>query len=150
MEFKYGQWTLTADGEGYKFVNIGEDGGERFYRVEPGKYGQPLIIAEPTLAFDAPNGLNYVNHVDEATNPVEKIAGIICQNGPRFSLSNAQKQGIVVSVNADGSIQIGSETWWLATLFSKDKYRIVGYDAYLVREKPERVRVIELGDLDLF
>ncbi|MBU0660796.1 hypothetical protein KKG22_01295 [Patescibacteria group bacterium] len=115
-----------------------------------GKYGQPIIIAEPDLAFEAPSCLNYVDAKGEEATPSEKIAGIICKDGPRFSLSNAKKKGISVSVNDEGFIQIDNETWWISTLFCKDKNRIVGYDAYLVRMKPKQVLILELGDLDLF
>jgi hypothetical protein len=131
-------------------VNLGPNGEKRFYMISPGKYGEPIITPEPDLAFEVPATLTYINAKGEVVVPQEKISGIICKDGPRFSLTNAKKKGVKVQVNDDGSIQIDTETWWLATLFSKDKNRVRNYDAYLVREKPAQVKMLELGDLDLF
>lgn len=153
---KFGQWTIEGDDDpnskdfGYGIFNRGPNGKRRFYKVVPGKYGQPIIVAEPDLAFKVPKNLVYVNTDGEIIRPEEKIAGIICQNGPRLSLSNAKKQDIVIKVNDDSSIQVGEKKWWLSTLFQKDKNRFRNYDAYCVKEKPKFVKLFELGDLDLF
>jgi len=152
MQSKYKQWTVEIDettGE-YCIVNLGSTGERQYYMVSPGKYGEPIITPEPELAFAVPSNLTYVNSNGDAVTPTEKISGIICRDGPRFSLTNARSKGIEVTANDDGSIQIGTESWWLATLYSKDKNRVRNYDAFLVREKPAQVRVLELGDLDLF
>lgn len=152
MQAKNKQWTVEIDettGE-YKIVNLGPDGERQYYMVSPGKYGEPIITPEPDLAFALPANLTYVNAKGEAVVPAEKISGIICKDSHRFSLTNAKSKGIEVKANDDGSIQIGTETWHVATLFSKDKNRVRNYDAYLVREKPVQVKVLELGDLDLF
>lgn len=146
------QWTVKVDDSGrqYAIVNLGPNGERQYYSVGPGKYGEPIITPEPDLAFAVPANLTYVNSKGEAFVPTEKISGVICKDSHRLSLTNAKNKGIVVKVNDDGSFQIGDETWHLTTLFSKDKNRIRNYDAYLVREKPEQVKVLELGDLDLF
>lgn len=145
------QWVVKVDGAGdYSMFNPGPGGDRQFYMVIPGQYGQPIIIAEPDLAFSAPANLTYVNVKGECVEPAEKIAGIICQDGPRLSLTRAKNTGVLVKVNDDGSIQVGDEVWWIATLFSKDKNRIIGYDAFLVRKKPSQVKMRELGDIDLF
>lgn len=151
-EFKFGQWTLEVDeaAGAYKIFNPGEDGKRKFYAVEQGKYGQPLIYADPDHAFDAPPNLTYVNAAGEKAQPTEKIAGIVCKDGPRFSLTNAASKGISVVQNNDGSIMIDGAVWYLVTLFQKDKNRVIGYDAYFSKEKPEHVRIMELGDLDLY
>lgn len=151
-EFKNKQWTVeinetTGD---YKIVNLGPNGERQFYMVSPGRYGEPIITPEPDLAFAAPTSLTYVNAKGESVVPAEKISGIICKDSHRFSLTNAKNKGVEIKVNDDGSIQIGDEVWWLTTLFSKDKNRVRNYDAYLVREKPVLVKVLELADLDLF
>lgn len=144
-------WTVEIDEKGeYTIINLGPNGERRFYMVSPGKHGEPIITPDPDLAFEVPANLTYTNVKGETIVPAEKISGIICKDSHRFSLTNAKSKGIEVKVNDDGSIQIGEETWYLATLFSKDKNRIRNYDAYLVREKPARVKVLELGDLDLF
>lgn len=149
-EKNFKQWRIRfLDGE-YEFANIGPGGVRQFYMVVPGQYGQPIIVAEPDLAFDAPGMLDYIDAEGKVKRPDEKIAGIICKDGLRASITSAGHQGIKITVNDDGSIQVGDEAWWIATLFSKDKNRIVGYDAYLVRDRPESVRILELGDLDLF
>ncbi len=153
--FKFKQWTLVAneaDGK-YNICNLGSDGQKQFYEVVSGEYGQPTIIAEPEYAFDTPANLLYVNAKGEGVKPDQpdqKIAGVVCKDGPRFSLTNAKSKGVVIKANDDGSIQVGEEKWWLATLFLKDKNRIRNYDAYCVRQQPEKVRILELGDLDLF
>lgn len=152
MLIKHKQWTVEIDeatGE-YKIVSLGTSGEQQYYMVTPGKYGEPIITPEPDLAITVPADLIYVNSKGEAVVPAEKISGIICKDGHRLSLTNARNQDIVVKANDDGSIQVSTETWHVATLFSKDKNRVRNYDAYCVREKPDRVRVIELGDLDLF
>lgn len=154
MVFKHGQWmvhTQEGNGGGYNIYNLDPDTGKkRFYEVVPGKFGEPIIIAEPDLAFDAPANLCYINAKFEVVKPDQKIAGIICQDGPRGSLTNLKTQGKPVAVNEDGSLQIGEEKWWLSTLFLKDKNRFCGYDAFCVRERWETVDILELGDLDLF
>lgn len=153
--FKFGQWTMEVDEEvgHYEMYNLDPATGEkRFFRVVKGAYDAPKFEPESALAFACPNNLTYVNKQGETVaTPAEKISGLICQNGPRASLSNLKSKGIAVSANEDGSIQIGEEAWWLATLFSKDKNRFKNYDVFLVKAKPERpVKVLELGDLDLF
>lgn len=152
QHFEFGQWRLTVDPEAgdYKIVLIGADGTEHYYRVEPGKYQNPIIRVEPSRAFSCPTNLTYVDAKGNPAQPSDPIGGIVCQNGPRFSLTNAAKQGVTIKVNSNGSIQIDDEVWWLRTLFLKDKQRFIGSDAYLVRERPDKVRILELGDLDLF
>ena len=147
------QWTVYVVEEGnYNIYNLDPNNRKkRFFEVVMTKpHGQPVIVAEPDLAFDAPVNLLYLNAKGDAVKPDQKIAGIICQNGPRFSLSNALAKGVLIKVNEDGSIQVGEEKWWLASLFSKDKNRIIGYDAFCVREQPQKVTIRELGDLNLF
>jgi hypothetical protein len=152
MQVTNKQWIVDVSGTtgDYAIVNLGPNGERQYYMVSPGQYGQPVITAEPDLALDVPIGIEYVNAKGEAVMPGEKIAGIICQGGARYSLTNARNKGVKVKVNDDGSIQVGDEKWWIATLFSKDKQRIINYDAYLVRQQPAQVKVLELGDLNLF
>jgi len=156
MICKHGQWMVEmkeGNGGGYNIYKLdpnGENGEKQFYEVVPGKYGEPIIVAEPTLAFDPPANPLYVNAKWGEAKPDQKIAGIICQDGPRFSLTNAKSKGVAVKVNEDGSIQVGEGKWWLVTLFLKDKNRFRGYDAYCVREQPGNVRILELGDIDFF
>ena len=150
----YIQWTFDVDEATgtYNIYNRGPNGEKQFYEVVPGKYGEPIIVAEPELAFDPPANLRYDNVKGAVVVPDQKIAGIVCQNGPRGSLTNLQKQvKKPVTVNEDGSLQIGEEKWWIVKLLLKDKNRIRNYDAFCVRQKPlGEVRIIELGDLNLF
>ncbi len=147
---KYKQWDLLTDDEKYNLCNLGPDGKKQFYEVIMGQYGQPLIVAEPDRAFPCPATLEYVNAKGEQAVPNEKIAGIICSDGKRFSLTNAANKGIRIEPKEDGSIQVDNEVWWIKTLFQKDKNRVINYDAYLVPTKPEQVKVIELADLVSF
>ncbi|MFA6475387.1 MAG: hypothetical protein WCV88_04280 [Patescibacteria group bacterium] len=150
QEFSFVQWLLRVYTDRYEILNLSATGVKRFYAVIMGKYGQPILVADPDLAFDVPTCFQYVNINGDPVNPTEKIAGIICKDGPRFSLTSALDKGVVVKPNSNGSIQVGDETWYPATFFSKDKNRIIGYDAFLVKERREIVRILELGDLDLF
>ncbi|MDO8509681.1 MAG: hypothetical protein Q7S24_00900 [bacterium] len=149
---KCGQWTIEIDedtGE-YKIMNLGQSGERQFYMVTPGGYGEPIITPEPDLAFTPPYMFNYVDVNGVHVSPMEKISGIICKDSHRLSLTNAKRQGINITVNSDGSLNIAGVKWWIATLFQKDKNRIKNYDAYCIRQYPTSVRVLELGDLDLF
>ncbi len=78
-----------------------------------------------------------------------KISGIICQDGGtdvyRFSFSNPKAPKF--EVNEEGVI-INGEQWYLKVLFSKDAQRIGNFDAYYSRQKPDVVRVIEMGDIN--
>lgn len=150
MEQKFKQWTLTTTEDAYKLFNPSEEIAEQFYSVVPGPYGNPIIIVEPTLAFPVPEGLTYVNSKGEVVVPAEKVGGIICieRNGTakyRFSLSSTKAPKF--ETTSDGVI-IDGEHWYLTVLFSKDKNRIINYDVFYSRTKPEEVRVLELQDLN--
>lgn len=156
-----GQWQIVlifknpqfTDLESYRLSNPNEaTGKDRYYAIEPGKYGEPRIKPEPDLAFNWSDKLSYVDQEGNETQPKPtlRISGIICKDGPRFSLTNAFNQGIAVQPQDDGSIMIGDDLWWPSTLFLKDANRIDGYDAFCIRQKPDTTRVLELGDLDLF
>jgi hypothetical protein len=143
----YVQWLLNAGEESYTISNLGPNSERRYYQVVMGKYGEPCFVAEPDLAFPCSEVLIYVNAKDETSVPDEKIAGIVCSDGQRFSLTNAKNKGILIVAQDDGSIKINDQTWWVKTLFRKDKNRIINYDAYLSKTKPEKVRIIEMADL---
>lgn len=154
---KHVQWTVDVDeGTGkYNIYNPGDNNEKRFYEIVAGKYGQPIIVAEPELAFDPPANLLYVNVNGENMKPDQKIAGIVCKNGPRLSLSNAKINGVEISVTGDNSsLWVDGQKYYIKTLFVKDKNRVIGYDAFCVsadeQAYPTLVRVLELGDLDLF
>ncbi len=156
---QHGQWTVVTKegndgkGQGVHIYNLGP-AGKRLFEVAMLKnhYGdvQPFIVADPDLAFDAPDNLLYFDAKGDVVKPDQPISGIICQDGPRGSLTSLNERGKPVTCNADGSIQVGEEKWWIASLFSKDKNRIVGYDAFCVRKQPQKVTIRELGDLNLF
>ncbi len=147
-ERQYLQWRAQMGDEKYSIFNPDPSTGQkRFYEIVSGQYGQPIIVAEPDFAFSCPEMLNYVNAKGETTVPAEKIAGIICNDGKRFSLTNAKAKNITVEAQDDGSIKINDEIWWIVTLFQKDKNRIINYDAYLSKDRPEKVKILELADL---
>ncbi len=144
----FGQWQLIITPDKYTIVNPGPNGEKRFYQVTPGKYGEPLITAEPDKAFAPPTNLRYVDGKGQTTTPNEKIAGIVCKDGPRFSLSSPQAPEFVIS--PEGDLIIGETRYALNALYKKDDRRITNYDAYFSKVKPAEVRVLELGDLDLY
>jgi len=145
------QWKLLADASAYNLSFENEEGTQLFYKVVPGKYGNPMIIAEPDLAFEVPNNVDYVDMNGRKEVPLEKIAGIVCRDNNRavhrFSLSNPNKPETLVK-DGGAVLEIEDQTWYLHTLYSKDKNRIVNYDAYYSLYKPEVVQVTELADLD--
>lgn len=165
IKFQIGQWTYTVEGydpatgtaQKLRGINPSKQPGgpRRFYMMETGQFGQPLFTADPDMAFEVPSQLVCV---DVASNPVtltEKIGGIMCLGvGPkpqhRYSLTSAAEKtpvAIEVVVNDDGSIQVDGEKWWVAALIQKDRNRIFNYDAILVRDQPDQVFLVELGDL---
>jgi hypothetical protein len=153
MEFsrKYGQWTLTAGDDDYSIVNLDADGGKKFYECRNGAYGNPVIEAEPDLAIFAPASVEYRNSKGGIVTPSEKIAGIICKIGDeireRFSFSNPKKPDLAFE-NEGAELVIDGVRWHLRALFSKDKNRIIGYDAFYGDQKPDFVKVVELADLN--
>lgn len=153
-QFQFGQWTLRfmADG-GYEFVNLDLDGKSRYYRVVPGRFNQPLIDQEPNeLALPVPRTLKYQRFdkgkVTEPTSD-DKIIGIVCRNGPRFSMTNAKDKGVSIRVNPDDSIQVGNKAWWILLLLCPDAQRFTPnrWVAYLVPNMPKFVFVGEMADL---
>ncbi|HLG25660.1 MAG TPA: hypothetical protein VI588_02620 [Candidatus Gracilibacteria bacterium] len=149
VEKKYNQWTLAANDNGYNIFNKDADGKKAFYEVAKGeKHGNPIVTVEPDRAFTVPNGVTCVDSRGVTVTPNEKIAGIICEDGPRFSLSS--KDAPTFQVANDGIITVGDKKWHLATLFSKDKNRFINYDAYFAKKRSDKVRVLELADLPLY
>jgi len=152
---QYKQWTLEATNDQYSITNKGSDGKKQFYEVTPGPYGNPIITVEPDLAFPVPSNLTYKDAEGKEVKPTEKIGGLIFkdENGKvihRFSLSSKDKpkyESVEGSENAE--IKIGDKIWYLNQLFSKDKNRIIGYDAYYSEKKPDSVRIIELQDIPI-
>ncbi|MFZ5437673.1 MAG: hypothetical protein ACOZAK_01300 [Patescibacteria group bacterium] len=152
FEAQFNQWKLVIEADHYKLANPDETGDiDRFYAMENGKYGEPIITAEPTLAFALPEGVSFTDvKGTQIAKPEMKIAGVICQNADgsvahRFSLSGKGER--VIEQTEDGLL-INGERWYLKTLFSKDKNRIKNYDAYYVLEKPATVEVSELQDIN--
>ncbi len=163
--FQIKQWRYEIRKEGFKAWNPGgkevtPDAKmvEFFYTVYSGIYGQPLLTAEASLAFDAPSGLTYVNAANEPVTITEKISGIVLKEDDgtivrRFSLSTKDappfkvtNDGIIIYVIEDGKV-VREEEWFIAGLFIKDKNRTKNYDAFLVRKPRNVVRVMELAEL---
>ena len=151
VEADYGEWRIKADEENYSITNPGEDGKDRFYMVDKGPYGNPVITAEPDLAFKAPQGVDYVDAKGDKTEPVEKIAGIICKKlgevVHRFSLSSPNAPEYTLE-EGGAELIIDGVRWHLRALFRKDKNRIINYDAWYGTVKPDSVLIVELEDLD--
>jgi hypothetical protein len=155
FQWQYGppnnKWTLQANAEDYTFFNNnGPDGTLGFYQIKMGKYGNPILIVEPYLAFEAPAGLTYVDSKGEPYVLKEKIGGIICQEESdktayRFSLSNPAAPKFE---KTEDGISIDGVRWYLKTLFTKDINRIINYDAFYSRVKPAQVKWLELANLN--
>lgn len=145
------QWHLTANDDGYHIDNPAPDGTKRFYEVNSGPYGNPVITAEPDLAFPAPSTVSYVDSKGTEAEPEEKIAGVICKRAgeivQRFSLSNPKKPEFTAE-REGAELVIDEVRWHLRALFRKDKNRVINYDAWYGEEKPDAVKIVELEDLN--
>lgn len=158
-EYQVKQWTFRVWADRYEIVNLEEDGTERFYKVIKGKYGEPIIVAEPDRAFATPVDAVYVNAKgDEVEKLPGDISGIICQEETgavtyRFSLSNPKtpkfrvtKDGLILFIKGENGV-VTQERWYLNTLFAKDKNRVKNHDGYYSRKKPKKIKMVELQDL---
>jgi len=151
----YGQWELRANDNSYSISNKGENREDRFYKIVPGdKYNEPLIEVEPSNALPIPSTITIKDINGNQLELDQKIGGIICEGDSpqtpkyRFSLSNPNNPEF--TVNEDGSLTVNDETFYLTTIFQKDKNRFINYDAYFGKTKPPYVIYKELEDLDLF
>jgi hypothetical protein len=148
-------WTveLMFVGDTLAYYRIYSEGPERnlkYYQIVMGQFCQPIVIQEPSLGLDCPSKLTCFNKNGDPVVPDQKIVGIVCKNGPRFSLTNAKAKGIVINVSEENHIQINGESWFINTLYMPDKNRLIGYVAFCSKEINPSVRVLEMGDLDLF
>lgn len=145
------QWLLKADEQGYTIENPDEDGTRKFYALQSGPYGNPVITAEPDLALETPTTVSYENSNGEPAHPEEKIAGIICKKAGevihRFSLSSPNRPEFEI-IDEGAELIIEGVRWKLRALFRKDKNRIINYDAYYGEEAPDKVTLVELEDLN--
>jgi len=151
-----GQWEIQrdeADPNGrYRIINRGPDGSLRFYMVRSGDYGQPLIVAEPSLGVACPTGVVYTHPTaGKVDRPCAKITGVIFKLADgtvgRFSLSNAALQGSGWTLAEDGSLRMDGHILHLAAIFQKDGKRFEGLDAFFLPERPAAVKFLELMDL---
>lgn len=140
----------------YRLVNL-ENGRPQYYEVVSGQYGEPVMRPEPERALSLPKGIEYVHcSTGEPVTLNDKISGIILKDAAgstvdRFSLTNAAKKGIDLTLSDDGCLTIGGKKYYLRSLLSKDKKRICNYDGFFSEIKPEtgKVKFWELEDLPL-
>lgn len=59
--FKVKQWTIEVLKDSWSAKNLDENGKERFFSVESGKYGEPLIKKEPELAKELGENVQLVS-----------------------------------------------------------------------------------------
>lgn len=141
----------------FRIVNLDEAGRRKFYEVESGQFGQPILVPEPEKALPVPANVAYVrgNSREPVTLP-EKIAGIILRNERgatvgRFSLTNAERQGTQLSLDDDGRLVVDSQTFFLQSILMPDANRVRNYNAYFGPTRPAsgNVLVWELGYLPI-
>ena len=148
-----GQWQIQVGVSGeYRLVNIGSDGTLQYYQAQSGKYGEPILVAEPDLAVACPSQCRYIKRDGTETTPTEKVSGLICkdENGVvvlRVSLTNAKNKGISWSLADDGTLTVDGKTFHLYALVQKDKNRVRNYDAFFSAHPDHPVEVLELEDL---
>ncbi len=154
---RVGQWSYVVDGGVFTAFNPDPANTtvHRWYDLVVGQYGEPLIRQEPELGLPIPPGLHYLDPADQPTTPDPRmhIHGIVCcePGNPspvyRGSFSNFVKLGIPYAINADGTITVNGETWYIHALANADKGRILGYFAVAGRTPVQSVYVRELGDM---
>ncbi len=157
FEVNGGGEDFTCDASGYEFYNPDPDNESlrRFYEVVSGRFGAPMINAEPSLSIECPQGFDYVTASGEATTADERIAGFICvEDGKivhRASLTNwvvFQKKEF--KLTEESTFLVGDREWSLARILRKDKNRIFGFDVVLVplgTNTDLPVTILELEDL---
>jgi len=162
------QWTWTFEvneGTGevtsYRAENKGPDGKRDFFSVTSGKYGEPLMEAEPDRGFPLPNNVSWYGHLGQIIpKPDQKITGVLCfkyddrgvlEVKQRFSLTNKDRFGgglDAVKVEEDGSICIDGKMWYIHSLYTGDKHRLACGDVYCYEHpSPNGIRVYELAEL---
>lgn len=171
VAFKTKQWTVVKEPAAstddtnaneaetevasYAIVNLSEDGRRRFYQVVSGQFGEPIMHPEPDRALALPSDVAYVHASSgEALTPKGKISGILLKNAAgeivgRYSLTNAAEQGIGIKLYDDGSLTVDGEKYYLRSLLTKDKNRILNFDGFFSEEPQAQVKVWELADLPL-
>ncbi|WP_436023657.1 hypothetical protein [Trinickia sp. LjRoot230] len=141
----------------FRVVNLDETGRRRFYEVQSGKFGEPIVVPEPEKALPVPANVKYVHgRTGDAVTLPEKIAGIILRNEKgftvgRFSLTNAERQGTQLSLDNSGRLEVDGKTFFLQSILMPDANRVRNYDAYFGPTRPEsgNVRVWEKGYLPI-
>lgn len=116
---------------------------------EPAEGDKPEKATEPDELLELPS-LKFEDYERMETTPEGKIAGIICEDGPKFSVSKSDKPKFKIKDDGSAEIKIKDkkETRYLNTLLSSGESG--NYKAYFGKTKTDKVRVIELEDLKLF
>jgi len=60
-KFQVRQWTINIEDDSWTAKNLDENGRERFFSIESGKYGEPLIKKEPELAQEVGKSIQLVS-----------------------------------------------------------------------------------------
>lgn len=61
VKFQVRQWTIDVEDDSWTAKNLDENGRERFFSLESGKYGEPLIKKEPEMAKAIGENVQLVN-----------------------------------------------------------------------------------------
>lgn len=152
--FETQNWTWRAEvqnGEIKAEIFNLQGGQKKFYEIKMGQYGQPVVIQEPDLAFESPEGVG---------DGKQKIAGIITDDGQRFSLSNfMQKNNLSANDiknlwnKEEMSFVINLKKYYLQFLYEPDKNRIVNYVGFFCKYKKVKhdgercVKVYEMAEV---
>ncbi|MCC6710801.1 MAG: hypothetical protein IT416_00385, partial [Candidatus Pacebacteria bacterium] len=57
------------------------------------------------------------------------------------------KDGLILFLK-DEAGKVTKERWYLNTMFAKDKNRVKNHDGYYSRQKPAKIKMVELQDLE--
>jgi len=118
---------------------------KKFYEIIMGKYFQPVIVQEPDLAFELPKDIG---------DGKQKLAGIITDDGQRFSLTNYLQQNNLTTDELESqwnkdemSLKIKDEIYYLQFLYEPDKNRIINYVGLLSKNK--RIGYVHVYEMEL-
>lgn len=155
QQFQIGQWLYVLDevAQMARASNIGDDGSERFYRMESGKYGEPLFFDEPSKRIRIGLDARFFHFDGKPFTEEAYLTGMICGGkaagvNHRGSLSNPANDW---EISDDTTIVRAPDgtRWYLGALFKKDKHRYPdnGYVGMYATKPQNPIVVLEMENL---
>lgn len=149
-KYQVRQWTINVEDDSWTAKNVDENGRERFFSLESGQYGEPLIKKEPELAKEVGENVQLVSQKigrtisEQILEPESKevrpsIAGVylklpIYQNGEmidditifRTSLSNPLfNYGQLQNDNCKFTVSLSGVQKYLSSNFDQREIQLI-------------------------